>query len=146
MKPLFIFLLLVSSLLTKSIYASDVISAKALQSFETTFTTAKNAEWVAIDKHYKVQFIMNEQTLTAYYTADGSLLSVTRNISSTQLPLMLLAQLKNKYSSQWITELFEMSSENGTDYYVILENADTKTILKSYNNSNWTLYNKIKKA
>ena len=146
MKPLFILILAVSSFLTSSTYASDIISAKAVKSFKTTFTTAKDAEWIVIDKYYKVQFLMNEQTLTAYYNADGNLLSVIRNISSTQLPLMLLAELKNKYSNQWITELFEMSNENGTDYYVTLENAESKTILKSSNNSNWTLYNKIKKS
>lgn len=146
MKPLIIFMLFASSLFAKSSHASDIISAKALKSFQTTFTQAKDAEWIVIDKYYKVQFVMNEQTLTAYYNADGSLLSVTRNISSTQLPLMLLAQLKNKYHNQWVSELFEMSNENGTDYYVTLENADTKTILKSSNNSNWVLYKKIKKA
>ena len=146
MKPLFIFLLFASSLFVKTSYASDIISAKALKSFQTTFTGAKDPEWVTIDKYYKVQFVMNEQTLTAFYNVEGNLLGVTRNISSTQLPLMLLAELKNKCGNQWISELFEMSNENETDYYVTLETADAKTILKSSNNSTWVLYKKVKKA
>jgi hypothetical protein len=146
MKPLFIFLLLVSSLLAKNSYASDIVSAKALKSFQTTFTTAKDAEWVVIDKYYKVQFMMNEQTVTAFYNIEGNLLAVTRNISSAQLPLMLLAELKSRSCNQWISDLVEMSNDSGTDYYVTLENADTKTVLKSSNNSNWVLYKKIKKS
>ena len=145
MKPLFILLMFATSFFAKKSYASDIISAKALKSFETTFTNAKEASWTATDVYYKVQFILNDQTLTAFYGVEGNLMRVTRNISSLDLPIMLQAELRKKYPNQWISELIEMSEENGTHYYVIVENADVKTILKSFGNASWSVYKKLRK-
>ena len=144
MKPMFVLLIFMTSFFTKS-NASDIISAKALKSFSTTFGDAKEASWIATDTYYKVQFILNDQTLTAFYSAEGSLIRVTRNISSFDLPIMLQAELRKKYPNQWITELIEMSGENGTNYYLTVENADVKTILKSNGNATWSVYTKLRK-
>jgi hypothetical protein len=58
----------------------------------------------------------------------------------------LQTELKKDHANEWITELFEMSHDNGTDYYITLENADNKTILKSSNNSTWSVYKKLRKS
>ncbi len=71
-------------------------------------------------------------------------MAVTRNIVSSQLPLNLLTSLKKHYSNTWITDLFEFNSDNQDNYYITLENADTKTTLRS-NGDNWELYSTSKK-
>jgi hypothetical protein len=146
MKPLFVLAMFLSSFFTKTSYATDIVSAKALQSFQNTFVSAKEASWTVTDTYYKVQFILNDQTLTAFYNQEGSFVGVTRNISSFQLPIILQTELKKDHANEWITELFEMSHDNGTDYYITLENADNKTILKSSNNSTWSVYKKLRKS
>ena len=145
MKPLLILMLALSSFSLTS-NATDVVSAKALKSFQTTFSQATEAEWTVTENYYKVQFLLNGQTISAFYNEDGKLISVTRNISSLQLPIILQTELKKEYNNYWITDLFEMSNDYGAEYYLTLEDADNKTILKSSVGSNsWTVYLKLRK-
>jgi hypothetical protein len=57
----------------------------------------------------------------------------------------LQAGLKNDYSSFWVSDLYEMSKNDGTSYYITLENADQKIVLRSSNGSAWTLHKKTGK-
>lgn len=146
MKPLFILMMTVSSFLATTSNAADIVSPNALKSFENTFTNATEAAWTITANFYKVQFLLNGQTLTAFYNEDGKLMGVSRNISSLQLPIILQTQLKKEFAKYWITELFEMSTDNGAEYYLTMEDADTKTILKSsIASTSWMVYKKFKK-
>lgn len=145
MKPLFILMTFVSSFFATSSFASDKVSAAARRSFETTFSTAKEAAWTSVNSYYKVQFLLSNQPITAFFTVDGKLLRVTRNISTLQLPVLLQAEIKNDYANQWVTDLREVSTGDGTEYYLTVEDADSRTILKSANNSFWSVHQKQKK-
>jgi hypothetical protein len=82
--------------------------------------------------------------MSAFYSTNGELLAVTRNIVSSQLPVNLLISLKKYYSTSWITDLFEFNGDNQDCYYITLENADTKTTLRS-NGDSWEIYSTTKK-
>src|SRR3954451_10605139 len=146
MKMFVIAFTLVASLFTKSSFANDgsAITPEVLKSFETTFATAKDADWSVTENLYKVQFALNEQHITAFYNQDGTMAAVTRNINPLQLPVSLQTALKNEYKSYWIAELFELSNDEGVQYYVTLENADSKTVLKS-SGASWSLFQKQRK-
>ena len=73
-------------------------------------------------------------------------MGLTSNSSSLQLPITLQASLKNNYEGYWITDLFEMANEEGTSYYVTLESADSKLVLKSVSNTFWSNYKKQSKS
>ena len=145
MKPLFIIITLFSIAFSTSSFAADPVSKRALKAFQHTFTEAKNVTWTSSENLFKVQFVLNEQTLIAFYSTDGEFLGVTRNISSLQLPLLLQASLRKEYANYWITELFELSGKNGTEYYMTLEDGDSKLTLKSHDNVYWSTYQKSKK-
>ncbi|HZF64753.1 MAG TPA: hypothetical protein VEY32_02210 [Flavisolibacter sp.] len=145
MKPLFILITIFSTLLSTTGFANDPISQRAVKAFEQNFAEAKEVNWTTSPNLLKVQFVLNEQTLTAFYSIDGEFLGVTRNISSFQLPLMLQAAVKKEYSNYWITELFELSGKNGTEYYITLEDADHKLTLKSQDSVYWSTYQKLRK-
>jgi hypothetical protein len=81
----------------------------------------------------------------AYYTEDGELMGVCRNINSTQLPLNLQVELKKISPNGWITDLFEYASESDNAYYATIQNADQQVQLKSNGYSSWSVYKKIKK-
>lgn len=89
---------------------------------------------------------MNGQRVFAYYSASGELIGIARYISSLQLPLGLLTNLKNNYSNYWISDLFELSNSEGTHYYLTLEKSDASIMLESTNGTNWTIYDKKKKV
>ena len=86
-------------------------------------------------------FKMNDVVLSAFYNENGELLAITRNIKSSQLPLQLLMQIKQKYANYWISDLFEYSGDGSNFYYITLETADSHMVLRS-NGTEWEVYDK----
>lgn len=146
MKHLFVTLTLALTLISLSSFANDEnVAPAALKSFNSSFKNVADVKWSASDNYYKADFLMNGQYVSAYYNCDGDLLALGRNLSSTELPLVLQADLKKSYGDYWITDLFEVANNEGTSYYVTIENADTKLVLKSAD-TQWNTYKKQKKA
>jgi len=127
-------------------YPSEKVSPKVLASFNSEFTNAKEVEWETGNNYFRASFSMNEQRVFAYYDMEGKLLSIARYISSFQLPVNLFSDLKNEYSNYWISDLFELNNSEGLHYYITLETADTKLILRSSNGGDWSTYSKNKKV
>ena len=146
MKRLVLTLTIALSLISLSSFATDVkVNPAALKSFNNSFKNATEVNWTVGNEFYKASFTLSGQYVSAYYNAEGKMLALTRNISSTQLPIALQANMKKNYEGFWITDLFEMTNEDGTSYYVTLENADTSVVLKS-NNQNWEKFKKQSKS
>jgi hypothetical protein len=61
------------------------------------------------------------------------------------LPHYLQKRLKRSLSNYWISDLFEITNHDETSYYVTLENADSKIVLKSENGSDWMVFQRIEK-
>jgi len=131
---------------TLSAFASDEnVNAKVLEAFKTEFSTASEVQWTVGADYYKATFTYNGKHVFAYYDESGELLGLTRYLSPVDLPLALQNNLKKNYEGYWVSDLFEASKTDGTFYYITLENAETKIILKSSGNS-WTSHNKTKKS
>ena len=142
-----IILTLAIALSSFAIFAKDVkVSTAVLNAFASEFSEAKDVQWSTGAGFYKAAFVYNEQYMTAFYGFDGQMLGIARNISSLDLPLNLQASLKKDYSGRWISELFEVSNEEGTHYYITLEQADSKITLSSSNGSKWKVYKRSTKA
>ena len=122
------------------------VSKKVLDAFKTEFTTVKEAEWTAGSDYYKASFMYNEKHVFAYYNMDGDLLGLTRYISPIDLPLNLQISLKKNGNGYWISDLFEVAKNEITSYYITLENADTKMVLRSTGGSNWEEFKTVKKS
>jgi hypothetical protein len=123
----------------------DEVNQSAIVSFKKDFLSAKNVSWQQQKDYAKATFSLNNHVMFAYYNEQGELLAVVRNVLSDQLPIRLLTAVKNDYSKFWISELFEMATENQTTYYVTIENGDEKVILKSEGLDQWSVYKKEKK-
>jgi hypothetical protein len=144
MKKIIIMLAVAISSLTA--FASDKnVSSNVLNAFNKEFSGAKDVQWTSTNDYYKAEFVYNGQNVNAFYKSDGNLLAVTRNISSLQLPINLQTNLKNNYNNYWITDLFEVSSNDGTSYYITVEKADSKVVLKSDGSGKWDVFKKIAK-
>ena len=123
----------------------EEVNERIVKSFEKEFAGAQHVQWATTKDFVKVTFTLNEQVVYAFYEPNGNLLGVTRNIISSQLPINLLTDLKKNYSTHWITDLFEMASNNDNVYYVTLENGDQKLVLKSSGTAGWEVYRKERK-
>ena len=122
----------------------DSVKGEINASIKRNFKNAQILNTETKEAFTKVTFKMNEVIMFAFYSRTGDLLAVTRNITSSQLPMNLLLSLKNDYSAYWITELFEFTGDGSSCYYVSLESAEGKVTLRS-NGDSWEVYTSVKK-
>jgi hypothetical protein len=147
MKKIMMLLAMVLTLTTTFAFTGEeAVNKQALNAFKKEFAGATDAAWTVGNDYYKVSFSMNDQRLFAFYSTNGEFMAVTRYISSIQLPLNLQSNLKKSYCNYWISDLFEIANNDGTAYYVTLENADTKIVLKATGGGDWSVFEKSKKA
>jgi hypothetical protein len=147
MKKMMLALAMILTIGTSTTFAREEnVSKQVLRSFNNEFATAEEVSWTVGSNYYKAAFSLNGQKVFAYYSHEGKLLGVARYISSLQLPLQLLTELKTGHSNYWISDLFEVSNEDGTSYYVTLENADSVVMLKSGSDNAWDEYSKKRKS
>lgn len=123
---------------------ADAVSSRVKTSFEREFSGAQSISWTVSKEYSKATFMMNGQVLFAYYDESGNRLALSRNLLPAQLPINLEVDLKKSYGKYWISDLFEIASNNETTYYVTVENADYKYVLKS-SGVQWETYRKEKK-
>ncbi|WP_132052642.1 hypothetical protein [Pseudocnuella soli] len=145
MKPLLILLTVLSSFFAGATGTPEKVAPAAIRAFETTFSQAQSVSWAVADDLYKVSFQVAGRYAYAYYDEAGNMIAVTRHLSPTELPMVLLAKVKQTYSQYWVSELVEVSNEAGTHYYITLEDAATKMILKSNGATAWSRYQKSDK-
>jgi len=122
------------------------VNQLAVRSFKKDFTGASNIIWEQRDTYTKATFSLHGQVLFAYYNGNGDLQAVVRNITSDQLPISLLSSLRKEYGNCWISDLFEIVSDDQTSYYVTLEDSDKKVVLKSQGTEFWNEFKKEKKG
>ena len=146
MKRLLVTLTIALSFISLSSFANGrEVSPKAVESFNSSFKTATEVTWTVTDDYFKADFLMSGQYVSAFYDNDGYLMALTRSLSSLQLPIALQEDLKKNYDQYWISDVMEVADDNGTSYYITLEDADTKLILKSQSDS-WSSFKKQRKS
>ena len=121
------------------------VNRKVLDAFKNEFAAAQQVEWSSGDNFCKAAFVFNNKHVFAFYNMDGELIGITRYLSSMDLPLNLQVSLKKNFTNYWISDLFEVAKKDDTTYYITLENADTKIVLKSIDGNSWESYQKTKK-
>lgn len=144
-KIIIVAMILLTGLSTTFANVLESVNEKISSAFNKDFVGAQNVQWEVKEKFAKATFKLNSQVMFAFYSQEGDLLGVTRNIVSSQLPIHLLADLKKSYGNYWITDLFEMSNDSSTTYYVTLENSTHTVVLKSSGTDGWELYSRVKK-
>lgn len=139
----FAMLLGASTLIASEISAVD---PQVLSAFKTQFENATEVEWTTGSNYYKADFSYNNNYVSAYYNTEGELIATVRNIASVNLPIMLQTSLKNNYEGYWISDLYELTKDEGITYIITLENADQKMVLKSAGGYEWSLTKKTSKV
>lgn len=139
-------LVIVTSFSTVFANNSEGVSEKVKSTFQKEFQSASEVSWEAAKEYSKATFKMHGQVMFAYYGTDGKFLALSRNLTTSQLPISLASELRKEYNSYWITDLFEMASEGATTYYATVENADQVVVLKATASSDWEVFKKEKKS
>ena len=123
----------------------ESVSSQALNTFNSEFVGAADATWTINKDFYQVTFTLDGQKLFAYYNKAGEFMAVTHNISSVELPNSLKKGLKKLMTDRWISDLFEVTNNDQTSWYVTIESADEKIVLRSENGGKWKVFQTIEK-
>ena len=75
------------------------VDERIANNFKKDFAAAEDVQWEKGNSFVKATFRISGQVMFAYYAEEGNLLAVSRNITSTQLPLGLLTELKKNYNA-----------------------------------------------
>jgi hypothetical protein len=124
---------------------ADEVNNSVKTSFKKDFGNPDEVKWENQKGFLIATFSLNGKITYAYYSKSGNLIAVTRNILSSQLPIRQLLSLEKNYKGYWITDLFEIDANQETSYFITLENADYKLVLKSDDVEGWNEYKKEKK-
>jgi hypothetical protein len=131
---------------SSSFAAAPAGNERAVASFHKEFNTASDVKWTATDNFVQATFTVDKQTLFAYYDFDGNLVGVVHHILTNSLPADLEKDIKKGYSNYWVSELFEISTEQGKYYYIQLKNADESIVLTTEGTGSWHKYAVSKKV
>jgi hypothetical protein len=145
MKKIIITLAIIIKLTADIFAAEEKVNPAVMNAFNSKFRDAQQVTWVISDNYYKAAFNYRGAWMSALYTTTGKFISVTRNFRSTELPPYLRNSLKTKYAGYWITDLVEESSKSGFSYFITIENADKRIVLKSKDGDDWGTYHEYNK-
>ena len=103
------------------------------------FNNADDVQWETASNFYKATFSIDGHALKAFYAFDGKMIGLSRNIAVDQLPMVLIKEVKEKSANSTISELFELLTDRGTEYYISYQNGkDIKTYKST--GTDWVRY------
>ena len=124
----------------------DTVSAKVKSAFEKTFASASDVNWKKVKGFYMVNFKENNQDFSAAFSEEGELMSATRNISLSQLPLSISLALQNKYQGYSIdNSVTELTVDGQSNYYIKAENSKHSVTIKANSFGDLSVESKTKK-
>ncbi|RYY41624.1 MAG: hypothetical protein EOO08_00380 [Chitinophagaceae bacterium] len=99
------------------------VNEKVLKAFTTTFVSAQDVRWSEHKGLFEAAFTFNEIQTRVRYDADGNALQTIRYYFEQQLPLNILTKVKSGYDGYKVYGVTEISSDDHTEYHIVLESA-----------------------
>ena len=97
---------------------SKPIPTTIINQLHQEFESATEVAWKTTADFYKASFTADGQSLEAFFSPDGQLLGTSRKLTVDQLPLAVIKETSKLGSANEVTELFELSSDRGTEYFI----------------------------
>src|ERR1700687_4044264 len=96
------------------------INERVYASFKNDFHQASEVKWDITSSYIMATFQLDKEILYAYYDFQGNMIGLVHNILTTSLPVHLQKDIKKHYANYWVSELFQVTSEEGVYYYIQL--------------------------
>ena len=116
------------------------IDERVFASFKNDFHQATEVKWEVTSSYIMATFQLDKDILYAYYDFQGNMIGLVHNILTSELPVHLQKDIKKHYANYWVSELFQVTSEEGVYYYVQLKNADETIVLSTEGANGWHRY------
>ena len=120
------------------------VDPKILSAFQKEFSFAKNAKWEVKGNLTQVNFLLNDQGVSAWYNSDAELVTTARNILYNQLPISVIRALEKEYAGADFFGITEVNRNNETYYQIRADEKSKKYLLKANPSGNIIVLKKIK--
>lgn len=115
----------------------DSINDRAVAAFQKDFRKASDVSWASTNNYVMATFMMDNETQFAYYDFQGNLIGIVHHMLTSSLPADLSKDIKKRYSNYWVSELFQITTDDGVSYYIRLKNADEAIALTTEGGNGW---------
>jgi hypothetical protein len=144
MKKILVTIAIVSLCLPTLAAGHSTIDPKIISAFEKEFSFAKNVKWETKQDLAQVNFLLNEQAVTAWYNSDAVLVTIARNLLYGQLPISVIKVLDKNYPDAALFGILEIIHNNEVQYQVTAETKKKTLLLKVTPSGNITIKKRIK--
>lgn len=132
MKPTFFaFLMLLSFFAQMSQAAEPKLNARVASAFERSFDEAENAQWSTVGDLLKVNFTLHDDSMFAFYNAQGELVVNGKYMTVQQLPKEARKKLAEEAQGYKIMEVFEINDGQDSKYYATLDGPTEEKVVFS---------------
>src|SRR5882672_9620269 len=90
--------------------------------FAKEFADVKDVKWEIVKENtvYEASFTFNNDSMQAYFSAEGEFLGTMRQISQSRLPVLAANALAKHYGGAYVVSVFEHSMPDALYYYITL--------------------------
>jgi hypothetical protein len=123
---------LISASLVSSAFAADAtgVNSKAVNRFRSEFKSAEGVTWTNFDQLTKASFILDNERMEVYYSADGELVGTAKGSTIDNLPTNAKRSFVKKYDGYTVKEVVRFEGQDGNVFYISAENEKNTVILK----------------
>ena len=115
----------------------DSVNDRAVAAFQKDFRKASDVSWASTNNYVMATFMIDNETQFAYYDYQGNLIGVVHHMLTSSLPADLSKEIKKRYSNYWVSELFQITTDESVSYYIRLKNADETIALTTEGGGGW---------
>ncbi len=147
MKKIFLSVTLLLTVAVATAFSNDGtrISKAVEASFKKEFPGSEVLSWTSLGEYSRAVFILGGHRTEAYFSEDGQLRGSIRYLFFSQLPLAVMTAVDKRYPSAEISEVHEITNDEGTNYRISLEKEGKKYNLKADACGNITQTERVKK-
>jgi len=120
------------------------VDPKILSAFQKEFSFATNAKWDVKGNLTQVNFLLNDQGVTAWYNSDAELVITARNILYNLLPISVTRALEKEYTGADFSGITEVNRNNETYYQIRADGKNKSFLLKASPSGSISVLKKIR--
>ncbi len=127
--------------------SSPTVDGQVLKKFKSAFPLAEKPTWYENNGLYEVVFENNQVKCRVWYEQDGKVKKTERYYTEKELPLFIIAKVKERFNDQKIHGVTEViSAAEGMVYHIVLNDDQKWYHIQSDSSGNVKLNKKYTKG
>lgn len=129
-----------------SAFANIRVDEKIERQFRESFPAATAVKWYDNKDYFEVFFVHNSVQCRISYNTDGTMMQMRRDYGKETLPLFISGAVQKKYPGKKIYGVTEITSQEGLQYHMVLEDEKNWYFVASDSAGDLSLSKKLRKG